>query len=81
MDRKQSGDGCFETERSEKGEREPANRGTNNEDKTRDEGLSALQMKTAGKTGSRSRKTESRARPGETEETQGNSYLLTITKE
>lgn len=33
MDRKQSGEGCIETGRSGKGEQEPANRETNNEDK------------------------------------------------
>lgn len=49
MDGKPSREGCSETARSGKGEREPANRGTNNEDKTRDGGLPALQMKTNGK--------------------------------
>ena len=46
MDRKQSREGCIETARSGKGEWELANRGTNNEDKTRDGGLPGLQMKT-----------------------------------
>lgn len=49
VDRKQSREGCIETARSGKGEREPANRGTNNEDKTGDGGLPGLQMKTEGK--------------------------------
>lgn len=44
MDRKQSREGCIETVRSGKGEQEPANRGTNNEDKTKDGGMPGLQM-------------------------------------
>ncbi len=39
----------MEAARSGKGEREPANRELNNEDKTRDGGLPGLQMKTKGK--------------------------------
>lgn len=46
VDRKQSAEGCIETARSWRGEREPANRGTNNEDKTRDGGVPGLQMTT-----------------------------------
>lgn len=38
------GEGCIETARSGKGEQEPANRGTNNEDKTKDGGMPGLQM-------------------------------------
>lgn len=49
VDRKQSRERYTETARSGKGEQEPANRGTNNEDKTWDGGLPGLQMKTEGK--------------------------------
>lgn len=49
VDRKQSREGYTETARSGNGEQEPANRGTNNEDKTTDGGMVGLQMKTEGK--------------------------------
>lgn len=56
--RKQSREGCTETARSGRGEREPANRRPNNEDKTRDGGLPGLQMKTGGKSWSGMQKGE-----------------------
>lgn len=75
MDRKQSREGCIETARSGKGEQEPANRGTNNEDKTGGGGgLPGLQMKTGGKSWTEKYK-------GEAEAGKSNSYLLTITRE
>lgn len=48
MDRKQSGEGRSETARSAEGEH--ANRGSNNEDKTRDGGMPGLPMMTGGLT-------------------------------
>lgn len=79
VDRKQSREGYTETARSGKGEQEPANRGTNNEDKTRDGKQPGLLMKTD-KT-SRIEKPKGEVEGGKNEATKGNSYLLTITRE
>lgn len=80
VDRKQSREGCIQTARSWKGEWEPANTGTNNEDKTRDGRMLGLQMKAGGKNWAGKQRGEGRVRK-RTEETKGNSYLLTITRE
>lgn len=79
VDRKQSGEGCIETARSWRGEREPTNRGTNNGDKTGDgeEGCLDCRWRQWERAGERSRKAWEKPEEG----TRGSSYLSTITRE